>query len=106
MWIIQNDSFLSIVEHKGKPGHLLVRARVKGDIENAIPTANVYEDASADYFFRADISREDLKTALVAAVDKINYGNFKASVKDHARHEAYMGVWGVLARAFGAYGKS
>jgi hypothetical protein len=106
MWILMNDSCLSIVEHRDKPGTLLVRSRIEGDIERAIPGANVYQDPSADYRFRADVPREQLKAALAEAVDRINYGNFKNSVKDRGRHAAYMRVWTVLADAFGAYGRN
>ena len=34
MWIFMNDSMLSIVAHKDKPEHLLVRSRIEGDIES------------------------------------------------------------------------
>ena len=40
MWIFQNDSFLSIVAHRDKPGMLLVRARKAGDIEAVFPEAH------------------------------------------------------------------
>lgn len=94
-----------MVAHRDKPGHLLVRSRVDGDIERAIPTAEVYQDASADYRFRAVITQQALKDALVAAVDEIDYENFKGSVQDRRRHDAYMRVWSVMAREYGAYGE-
>ena len=31
MWVLLNDSFLSIVRHRSKPNHLLVRARRRED---------------------------------------------------------------------------
>jgi hypothetical protein len=106
MWVLLNDASLSIVEHKGKPGHLLVRSRIKGDIERVIPSAHVYEDDSADYRYRADVSRDVFKEALSQAVNRIDYANFKGSVKESKRHSAYMKVWQVLADAFGAYGRT
>lgn len=78
MWLLLNNAYLSIVEHKEMPRHLLVRSRIEGDIERAIPTAQVYEMESADYRYRADVPREILKEALGKAVDGIDYGNFKA----------------------------
>ena len=39
-----NDSFLSIVENMNNPEELLVRARVKGDIERVFHDAAVFED--------------------------------------------------------------
>jgi hypothetical protein len=29
-------------------------------------------------------------------VMNLNYGNFKSSVKDRQRHDAYMGVWSAM----------
>ena len=49
--------------------------------------------------------REVFKKAMEVAIDEIEYGNFKGSVKDPVRHNVYMRVWSVLADAFGAYGK-
>jgi hypothetical protein len=104
MWVLLNDSFLAIVAHNAKPGHLLVRSRIQGDIQRAIPSAEVYEDVAADYRYRADVPREIVKEALARAVDGIDYPNFKASVANTARHSAYMKIWKVLADTFGAYG--
>ena len=108
MWIFQNNSYLSVVEHRTEPGHLLVRSRIAGDIERAIPGATVFEDLKADYRYRTVVSRESFKAALAAAVDSIDYDNFKNSVShdEPKRHDAYLGVWQVMASRFGAYGRS
>lgn len=105
MWVMLNDSYLSVVAHLDKPDCLLVRSRIAGDIERAIPSAEVYEIESADYKYRADVPRDVVKSAMAEAVDRIDYGNFKNSVKDHKRHDAYMSVWNVMAKAFGSYGR-
>jgi hypothetical protein len=103
MWVFQNKSFLSVVAHKDQSGYLLVRSRIKGDIESALPDAKVFEDTSADYRYRAIVSRDDFKNALSEAVDRIDYFNFKASVPGKARHDAYFAVWHAMASAFGAF---
>jgi hypothetical protein len=41
MWLVLENSFLSIVQDKDNSERLLVRARIKGDIENVFPNANV-----------------------------------------------------------------
>jgi hypothetical protein len=105
MWLFQNDSYLSVVAHREQPGMLLVRSRIEGDIERAIPTAAVFQIQDADYRYRAIVSVEALQQAMSDAIAKIDYPNFKNSVKDNKRHDAYMGVWNVMARAFGAYGR-
>jgi hypothetical protein len=103
MWVFQNSSFLSVVAHKDRPGHLLVRSRIKGDIERAIPEAKVFEDVDADYRYRAVVPTELFKDAMGEAVDRIDYYNFKNSVRDGPRHDAYMSVWQVMASKFGAF---
>jgi hypothetical protein len=35
---------------------------------------------------------------MAEAVRHISYPNFKATVKDRARHDAYMGVWNTMYR--------
>ena len=49
MWIVLNKSFLSIVKNRNNENQLLVRARVKGDIEKVFDEADVFEDENADY---------------------------------------------------------
>lgn len=96
MWIILNDAFVSIVAHRDKPDVLLVRARVEGDIERALPGAQVWTDPAADYRYRAEVTREVVAQALADAVRGIDYGNFKDSVEDRQRHAAYAAVWSDL----------
>ncbi len=96
MWIILNDSFLSIVAETKQAGMLLVRARKAGDIENVFPDAETWEDTSADYHFRANLPRERVAAALAGRVTAIDYRNFKDSVPDAERHDAYFQVWDAL----------
>lgn len=95
MWIFLNDAFLSIVadRHSDK---LLVRARIPGDIERAFPTAEVIQNNQADYLYRAWIDREQVANLLSQWAQNIRYSNFKNSIKDHARHLAYLDVWEVM----------
>jgi hypothetical protein len=98
MWVALNNAFLSIVAHRAKPDILLVRARLKGDIESVFPNASVFTDTSADYRYRAEIPRGEVGAALAAIATTINYDNFKASVHDPRRHAAYMDVWSTMQR--------
>ncbi len=96
MWVSLSDSFLSIVALEGPaadPAQLLVRARVAGDIERVFPAATVTSLPNADYAYRAVVTRADVTAALAAAVDGIHYTNFKNSVSDRARHDAYLECW-------------
>lgn len=105
MWIFRNDAFVSIVAHRDRKDILLCRARIGGDLERAFPGAEVFTDDSADYRYRALISRTEVCEAISDALREVEYTNFKASVESHSRHEAYMKVWSVMANAFGAFGR-
>lgn len=99
MWIFLNDSFLSIVQKPGDGDHLTVRARLRGDIEAVFPDAAVIEGAGTDYRFRTRIPKEKVAEALMQRVMSLNYSNFKSSVEDDDRHDAYMKVWSVMDKA-------
>jgi hypothetical protein len=96
MWIMLNDSFLSIVAVPGRPRVRLVRARRDGDIEKVFPGARAHPTPGRDYAFRAIVLTKRVKAALAAEVDRIDYTNFKDSVTEDDRHDAYLEVWGVM----------
>ncbi|MCP5179001.1 MAG: hypothetical protein H6994_03720 [Pseudomonadales bacterium] len=92
MWLFLNDSFLSIVQKPGDGDLLTVRARIQGDIEKVFPEAKVVEGKGTDYRYRARIPRARIAEALVELVNGLSYDNFKSSVSDRQRHDAYMDV--------------
>ena len=71
---------MSIVENRHNKNELLVRSRVKGDIEKIFPDAEVIENNDADYLFRAFLPRGQVSEAIKKEVDMIDYDNFKDSV--------------------------
>lgn len=94
MWIFLNNSFLSLVEDRTNPKNLLVRARVRGDIERVFPGAKaIHTPVRADYAWRASIDRTTAAVTIKSQVDKIDYTNFKDSVVEDDRHDAYVAVW-------------
>jgi hypothetical protein len=93
MWIFLNDAFLSIVDKGGDGNTLLVRARKAGDIERVFPDARVVQGEGTDYAFRARIEREEVAEKIADAARNIRYSNFKNTVKEHDRHDAYIDVW-------------
>lgn len=96
MWIQFNNAFLSIVENRENTTELLVRARVKGDIEKVFPEADVFEDNNADYKYRAFISKAMVAEKIMLKVTEINYDNFKNSVKEIERKKVYGNIWAEL----------
>lgn len=93
MWVVLNDSFLSIVADKNDPAKLLVRARVAGDIERVFPDAKVTRTLERDYAFRASVERSHVALRLSSRIGAINYTNFKDSVSEDWRHNAYLRIW-------------
>ena len=57
MWIMTNNSYLSIVSKDCGPAELLVRARRAGDIEKVFPNAKVTLQTDSDYLYRAIATR-------------------------------------------------
>jgi hypothetical protein len=88
-----SDAFLSVVALRGQSGMRLVRARVAGDIQRVFPNAVVEETPDADYRFRAAIPCADVAATLASRLADIDYKNFKDSVRETDRHDAYMQVW-------------
>lgn len=93
MWIFLNNAMISIVAHRDRPAALLVRARLRGDIERVFPEAVVEETPAADYRFRAVLPAGTVARVLAGAVAAIRYDNFKASVAEPRRASAYHDVW-------------
>lgn len=101
MWIFTPTAFVSIVSHRTKPGMLLVRARLKGDIERMFPGQMVRETGKADYRFRAEIPRGLVAKVVQQQLAFIDYENVKDAIprrgKVHdLRHIAMTRVWGVM----------
>jgi hypothetical protein len=98
MWIFTTDGFLSIVDKDCGSDQLLVRGRVKGDIERAFPGASVTVTPEDDYRFRAVITRKALTVYLHRQIKNLTYPNFKDTVTEPARHHAYLRVWDAMLR--------
>jgi hypothetical protein len=107
MWIVLNNSFLSIVDQAAANGRsnnrnpkpsdiLVVRGRLRGDIENVFPNADVMVTHDRDYMYRAFITRDKVADAVSREVMNIRYGNFKSSVSDRKRRHAYGDIWSVM----------
>jgi hypothetical protein len=107
MWIFTPTSFVSIVAHRSKPGVLLVRARLEGDLERLFPGCKVKETPDADYRFRAEIPRGRVADVIREQVASLDYPNVKAAIpyggrQADLRHDSMHEVWAVMNRAQGA----
>ena len=99
MWLFTSKSFISIVQKPGDTDLLTVRGRIKGDIENLFPDAKVEADKGTDYKYRAKVPREVVAKVVADQVMGLGYSNFKNTVKQNKRHDAYMDVWSAMYKA-------
>tara|TARA_Y100000004_G_scaffold64976_1_gene72940 strand:- start:1667 stop:1984 length:318 start_codon:yes stop_codon:yes gene_type:complete len=93
MWIYLTEGALSIVAHRDKPDHLLVRSRHPDSIRRAFPDAEQYYIQDADYPYRADILRDDVISFLERRLSLLNYDNFKNTVDDYDYSRLLGDVW-------------
>ena len=106
MWIFTNFGFVSAVNHRTKKDTLLVRAR-EPDVLEALGkrhgvNVSVKRTPSADYLYRAEISKRVFAKMMSEEIDAIDYPNFKNSF--HAAnkentvpcHSALMSIWGIM----------
>jgi hypothetical protein len=93
MWIYSKNAFVSVVQDRNDPEVLIVRSRVKGDLEELWPDAAVEETPYADYGFRTRLGRKEVALAVAKQVMEIDYTNFKDNITDKRRKPFYLVVW-------------
>ena len=108
MWVAMNDSFVSIVQDRTNEDRVVVRARVKEDLEATFPfhSDDIIETTNSDYRFRLFLDKYYVSKIMQERVLGIDYPNFKDSVKQPWRKKAYMDIWqtmfNVQADTYGA----
>ena len=103
LWLFCKSGYFSAVKHNAKPETILLRARVKGDLERLAKAhridMKIRRTPAADYAFRAELPAAEWTRAVMEESDAIDYGNFKNAVHDGtARDDAYLDVWSVMYR--------
>lgn len=105
MWLYTTLGFYSVVAHRDLKDTLLVRARVRGDLEKlreVMPELGVLQETpDADYAYRATITRQAFALGMTELVKYLDYPNFKNAVMERqglARERAYEDVWRVTRR--------
>lgn len=96
MWIFTNGGFVSIVENKDDTAIVIVRARTRNHLESFILedlVPRIFVEPFSDYNYRIEMSRGELLACLTKEVERINYVNFKNSVKDAMLKAFYSVVW-------------
>jgi hypothetical protein len=123
MWLFEQHGFVSVVAYdpskdrnsksqfrkiaRQKGTHLLVRSRIKADLDmlkTVVPSLVVETDAGADYAYRAVVTRKQFKQFLAKSVDNLQYdSHFKEAARDNSpkvkdRYSTYMSVWSAMSR--------
>ena len=83
---------------------LLVRTRAEEDLTNLLevlelPTSRAAATPSADYPWRAALSRGEWLRFLATETERLDYPNFKSrvgQVSGSHRHDVYMRVWSAM----------
>jgi hypothetical protein len=95
MWIFTKDGFFSIVQHKDSPDYLMVRARVREDIQRAFGPGDIIEKSGSDYRFRKTVPRVVVADYFSKAVSEIDYTSVKDEIDqgEEDRHKMLYAVW-------------
>lgn len=100
MWIFTTLGFFSVVAHRDDEAALLVRARVRGDLEalrdRHLAGHDILEWEGSDYRFRLVASRDDWARVAGELGAGIDYANFKDAVAEgqgESRARLYSRVW-------------
>ena len=96
MWIFTNKGFISAVQHRDKPQHLMVRARRLDHLKAIFPGEQVTQTENADYRYRVTVHRALFHLAVGREIAALDYDNFKNSIPDHEYHDACSSVWSVM----------
>lgn len=90
MWLVFPDCFVSVVVHQDQPSRLVVRARLRDDIERLLPGAEVVKNPEADYLYRTTVQREVLAEAVLRRLGSMTYTNVKGAVALNEKTRSYM----------------
>lgn len=99
MWIVMNDSFISIVKDRDDDLGVAVRARVREDLETLFGehhAQDIVETDDSDYRFRLFLDQAYVAAVIENKIMGIDYHNFKDSVKQPWRKTAYMRIWTIM----------
>ena len=124
MWTFTETGFHSVVAYDpsrddaglelpegAEPGNLLlVRARAEEDLSKLLevldlPTSRAAATPSADYPWRAALSRGEWLRFLATETERLDYSNFKSRVGQLSgshRHDVYLRVWSAMRSMCGS----
>ena len=94
MWIFTSNEFLSVVRHRDKPKHLMIRYRSRQQAEACTLAGKVTITPMADYIARKTVKESDFIKWQTQQIKSLQYDNYKNSTHDTLMHDApLMDVW-------------
>jgi hypothetical protein len=102
MWVMTTVGMFSVVVNRQQPGHVLVRARARKDLEALLARVkDVWQDSdilrtpTADYRYRVSVPKTQWAEWVYALAQDIDYSNFKDRIHAINPHRAdiYADVW-------------
>ena len=87
---------MSIVAHRNKPDHLLVRSRNMAHLKSLFPNAKHFSLEQADYPHRAVIDRTVVAKMIGDYVLNMKYDNFKNSISESNYFHVCHDVWSMM----------
>ena len=106
MWLISSIGFFSVVRDTHTDGHVLVRARVREDIQALAQrlgerAPKIVHTPERDYAFRISVPAATWVSLAGELAGEIDYPNFKdhvAAEQGYERARTYGHVWSTLLR--------
>lgn len=97
MWVFFRDGFVSVVAHRDRPDHVVVRGRFPGDVARFLGVSASKERVTPthDYRYRVEAHRDVFAEAMKRAAYGVTYENFKDSIRPRHMHGPAMETWGV-----------
>ncbi|NWK55663.1 hypothetical protein HW115_08570 [Verrucomicrobiaceae bacterium N1E253] len=94
MWIYTRNEFVSAVQHRDRPDHLMIRYRNIEQAKACSLPADISITPDADYIARKVISKDDFKQWMLKQIDLLDYDNYKRATHATSMHQApLMDVW-------------
>ena len=106
MLILLRDCFVDARIDPDNPNRVFVRSRQKGDIERFAGPVDVKASGSADYAFRAEITKKQFDISLKRASDEMSSLSLVESVaeRDVRRRQLYAEIMLTMSTEYGSFG--
>lgn len=104
MWVFTSFGFFSVVQHRARPDHVLVRARDRADLVALVkrvgkPKPAIRHTPAADYPYRLELAKGRFASFMSSIALELDYPNFKGAVAERQGYEraaVYHDVWAKL----------